>query len=328
MKQDYKTYEIIDFIEDQSFIEFVHKSDSKSLAFWTKWIADNPTSKQKTDEAIATINQIRIQDVPSLSDQGVDDLFARINTSIENPVVKDKPGKIKQLNWIRYAAAAAILLLIGFWVLKPSFSTESQFKTKFAEQKMVELPDRSTVNLNVDSELKFDKKSWTENRSVSLDGEAFFSVEKGESFVVNSSIGSVEVLGTSFNVLNRDGYFEVICLSGKVKVSINDQVMEEIITPNESIYYNQRTKVFEKRLVAKAARKLWMDGSIYFVEKPMEYVFSELERKFDVTIIDKKQDGLFQGKISMNSLDSAIYDVCWPMNLNYEINGKTITIKK
>ena len=47
---------------------------------------------------------------------------------------------------------------------------------------------------------QFDKKRFTDERIIQLRGEAFFEVEKGSRFVVQTGKGAVEVLGTSFNV--------------------------------------------------------------------------------------------------------------------------------
>jgi transmembrane sensor len=41
---------------------------------------------------------------------------------------------------------------------------------------------------------------WSKERTLSLEGEAFFEVQKGSKFSVVTSDGIVEVLGTSFDV--------------------------------------------------------------------------------------------------------------------------------
>ena len=51
-------------------------------------------------------------------------------------------------------------------------------------------------NVNVENK-------WKNERSVNLDGEGFFKVAKGSKFDVETSAGTVSVVGTQFNVKNR-----------------------------------------------------------------------------------------------------------------------------
>ena len=43
--------------------------------------------------------------------------------------------------------------------------------------KTIELPDGSSIQMNADSKIEYDTKSWNENRIVTLEGEAFFTVK-------------------------------------------------------------------------------------------------------------------------------------------------------
>ncbi|KAG1657664.1 hypothetical protein GQR58_023330 [Nymphon striatum] len=130
--------------------------------------------------------------------------------------------KVIQLNpfkkFLRVAAAIAILLTGSYFFLNASNETVT---TQYAENKEVILPDNSEVTLNADSELSFNKKDWATNRNLALEGEAFFKVAKGERFTVNTAGGTVAVLGTQFNVENRNGFFEVTCYEGLVSVTFN-----------------------------------------------------------------------------------------------------------
>jgi Fe2+-dicitrate sensor, membrane component len=65
------------------------------------------------------------------------------------------------------------------------------------------------VNLNSSSQLSYSKNKWDSKREVTLNGEAFFKVSKGSTFDVITLNGKVSVLGTQFNVKQRENYFEV-----------------------------------------------------------------------------------------------------------------------
>ncbi len=322
MSKDFTTYSSIDLAEDQSFIEYVKRANPQSIKFWMQWIEKHPTHLSKVKQAERMINDLLVQE-ESLSPSKVDELFAKIESSMEQPIV----ARVRKLSWMKYAAAAAILLLVSVFIFWPSSSTNI-YKTKFAQREEIMLPDQSEVLLNADSELEFDDRQWSAQRLISLNGEAFFEVKKGSRFVVNTTIGSVEVLGTSFNVLNRDGYFEVICKTGKVKVSVNQLGETEIIEPNQGIFYSQLENKLVKKIISKEQTDLWTTGEIRFEEKPIQYVLNEISRQFDVQINGANIEAAYTGTVKLSSLDSALYAVCWPMNLKYEINGRQVEIVK
>ena len=67
--------------------------------------------------------------------------------------------------------------------------------------------------------LKFKKNNWNNKRSLSLTGTAYFEVEKGQSFTVNTNEGNVVVLGTKFTVNTSSNFIEVQCFEGIVSVT-------------------------------------------------------------------------------------------------------------
>ena len=89
---------------------------------------------------------------------------------------KTQPKIIKLSNYFM-AAAAAILLLIGFYSVSLVFSNE-KIKTEFASQTTVTLPDGTLVTLNAGSKLVWSNRSFDKERTVTVDGEAFFDVKK------------------------------------------------------------------------------------------------------------------------------------------------------
>ena len=319
MPVDFTKYKSIDLAEEQSFIAYVKNSHPESVAFWSQWITDHPDQKDKVSEAEALIRGILVEE-EQLSTTDVDALFNRIESSI----LKENKSKVKRLHWVRYAAAAAILLLAGFFLFMPS--TDRTVSTKFAQQKEITLPDQSGVLLNADSKIAYAKKDWSDNRELDLQGEAFFSVEKGGKFKVNTSLGTVEVLGTSFNVLNRDGYFEVICITGKVNVTVDQLNQSEIIERYEGVFFNQQDNILVRKSISKEQDILWSEGQIHFEEKPLSFVFDEMERQFDINILEQAVQGSYTGTVNLSSLDSALYDICWPMKLNYDIKGRRVFI--
>ena len=129
--------------------------------------------------------------------------------------------KVKSLKPWRIASAIAAILVLGFLVVNLTADDLTTYSTATAESLEITLPDDSAVQLNAGTTLSFNEDKWQDARAVSLDGEALFKVAKGSTFTVKTAAGTVQVLGTEFNVINREGLFEVTCYEGRVAVDIN-----------------------------------------------------------------------------------------------------------
>ena len=87
---------------------------------------------------------------------------------------------------------------------------------------LVEFPDGSIAYLNQQSSVKFDKTFMS--REVTMKGEVFFDVQPGDTpFIVHSSLGDVEVVGTEFNVNATSEELEVEVEEGIVSVKGKDE---------------------------------------------------------------------------------------------------------
>jgi ferric-dicitrate binding protein FerR (iron transport regulator) len=72
-------------------------------------------------------------------------------------------------------AAIAFLLTSSYFLF---FNSTTTFETSIAQTQSFQLPDESEVTLNAASKITFHKKSWKENRNLTLEGEAYFQVQK------------------------------------------------------------------------------------------------------------------------------------------------------
>ena len=98
----------------------------------------------------------------------------------------------------------------------------------------IELPDQSTINLNAASQISYNDNHWNKARRIALNGEAYFDVTKGATFKVETTLGTVTVYGTQFNVKQRNKLFEVVCYEGLVGVLFNGE--ETLLRPGEGIF--------------------------------------------------------------------------------------------
>jgi len=208
-----------------------------------------------------------------------DDIWAEIESVIAPMPVK-KPTL--HINFAKWVAAASIILLIGL-VSFMRFYTKD-IHTVAGTHLLVQLPDKSTVNLNAQSYVEFHPYWWRFNREVKFEGEGYFEVEKGKKFTVVSKLGTTKVLGTSFNIFSREQVYRVTCLTGKVKVTSKSK-HEVILLPNckASVNDNGKIEVFED--IEALPEISWKNNLFMFTASPIRDVFKEIERQYGVTIL-------------------------------------------
>lgn len=310
---------ILRFTEDKSFINWVNSGFSVDNDKWHPLQSDSQTQNDIA-EAIELVELLKF-DVAEISRSRKHNLLERINDTTQKTESPVKEINISRSNnsrsWTLGIAATFLLLVFAFW---PS-SSMMQIQTGLAEMETVSLPDNSEIFINAKSELEYSAVNYVDKRSIDLDGEAFFKVEKGKPFSVNTQIGKIEVLGTSFNVFSRKDKFEVVCETGKVRVSLNAKNNSVVLNPGEKCYleHGQLTKVKRNK-----KSNQWIDGLFHYDGAMLKDVIAEMERqfdvKFDVSKINTKEK--YSGFFSRHSLDNALESVFWTLNLNFERSEK------
>ena len=223
--------------------------------------------------------------------------------------------------WVGAAASLALILSVAYLF---NLNTPTELSSKSGEMKQIELPDGSTAILNAGSSLMFDRDNWSNERLVTLEGEAFFHVKKGNSFIVNTPNGNVKVLGTSFNVFSRGSDFSVSCKTGKVEVSNTANAV--LLTPGLCTYSSNNGLVephpFETELIG-----IWKQREYYHFENvPLQHVFNELERQFSVSfeLNGVPEDIVVNADINIQELDKALKVVCATYGLSADKSNHSV----
>jgi ferric-dicitrate binding protein FerR (iron transport regulator) len=247
--------------------------------------------------------------------------------------LSDVLGEIKSkssrpgMRWTRFIVRVAAVIAISFSVYYYASNLDTNVTTRIAQKTMLELPDDSEVVLNAVSTLSFNKKDWRNVRNVFLEGEAYFKVEKGQKFSVITPVGNVTVLGTQFNVKQRDDLFEVICYEGSVQVTYQSEI--QILKPGDHFL------ILAGKYIAKeketSLNPAWINNKSYFKSLPYAHVIQEFERQFNVSIdfqnVDAEQ--LFSGSFVHNDRTLALKSITLPLNLKYSIiNDNTIVLER
>ncbi|MFD0796725.1 FecR family protein [Maribacter chungangensis] len=222
-------------------------------------------------------------------------------------------------SFLRVAAAAVLVLGAAFMYLN---SLDTTVSTQYAENKEIVLPDTSEVRLNAASTLSYDDKNWDENRTLSLQGEAFFKVAKGKTFTVTTDQGTVTVLGTQFNVKNRENFFEVTCYEGLVSVLYQGQETK-VPAGNSIIAINGN---LSKNSAPINGEPSWLRNESSFQSIPLKYVLAEFERQHNINVDSKGIDAnmLFTGTFSNTDTDLALKSISIPLQISFTLEGNNV----
>ncbi|MEM9680829.1 MAG: FecR domain-containing protein, partial [Bacteroidota bacterium] len=237
-----------------------------------------------------------------------------------------KPHKTASNNWLKPLIGIAAVLLIGFSIFYYTSGLDTTVETLAAEQTTFELPDNSSVDLNAVSSLVYNKRKWSNDRQVILDGEAFFKVAKGSKFDVKTKDGIVSVLGTEFNVKQRQNYFEVSCYEGLVSVTHHKKTIK--LTPGKSY------AVIDGKIITDEKENTnspgWINNESRFSSRPLKYVIEEFQFQYNIEVSTKDIDTqqLFSGSFTHDNIDLALKSITLPLNLTYSKSGNTIVIKR
>lgn len=252
------------------------------------------------------------------TDERVDD--KKLASFFDQMDAKNEPAK--PFNWMRVAASIALLIAAGFIVYVVN---NESIETTAGQMASISLPDGSIVELGGSSSLSFNKMSWRLNRSVDLEGEGYFKVEKGSTFTVNSALGQTEVLGTQFNVLASKSLYSVTCYEGKVKVSSGSEDVE-IVAGGKVELQGGKLRKADHQLLSPS----WIQGSYEFEGTSLGVVLDQLSRAYDLEVeIDPELlSEEYTGYFPTDDIEMAMKLVLDPMGMEYKKRGQKVSVKK
>ncbi len=283
--------------------------------YLSDWL-ENKITNEQLKQIISNEDFIAYQKIKSsldnyqIENEDLEKSFQSIKSKIEQKKSQQKTPVISL--WKYVSIAASIVVLFGTYFY---FSYQNNFETGFGEKENIVLLDHSKVILNAKSQLTY-SNSFIFNRSLKLNGEAFFEVEKGSKFTVETKQGTVSVLGTKFNVNVSDNFFEVICYQGKVSVSFNKK--KTILTQGESIRnYNSNVENWVDYNIKKPT---WIANETTFKNTPIFIVFQKIKNQYgtNISFPNAVANTVFTGTISHKNINDALQSVCIPLHLKFK----------
>ena len=231
--------------------------------------------------------------------------------NVTNDIKKQKTTSI--YGWF-FKIAAILIICLGIYFALPS--AQIIHNTIAGEKSNVTLPDNSIAYLNAGSSLSYNNKNWDQERTIHLDGEAFFDVAKGTKFTVKTEQGSVTVTGTAFNVKQRKKFFEVRCFKGSVKVKTEDGI--EMLEAGEVLQLNEGLNFLTKFMLID--KPTWLHKLSSFDSTPLYVVIEELENQYNIPVelkgIDVNQ--LFTGSFTHENIEVALQSITIPLQLKFK----------
>ncbi|MDY8134893.1 FecR family protein [Aquimarina sp. 2201CG5-10] len=292
-----------------------YESDNTFIARWVAGeLSEEELSEFKKSEAYKEFALIN-EEAQKFKAPPVDKRQALIKTKEQITFGKKRKPISIYRTWYVVAASIAIIISI-FGVL----NTTKSYTTSYGEQLAVTLPDGSKIQLNADSKLTHKRFFWLNNRNVSLQGEGYFEVEKGEGFKVETAHGTVAVLGTKFNIKTRSTTFELNCFEGVVRFDKLTSTESKILKKDDRIILSDGIINSEK---ASETIPNWMQGISIFKEKPLQEVLDEIQIQFNVTFNIKNTEDvskLFTGSFLHDDLEKALKSTLIPMGIPYKLS--------
>jgi ferric-dicitrate binding protein FerR (iron transport regulator) len=337
--RNYDDYNAADFIRNDFFVEWVLHPTPEADEFWEHWLKLHPDKKKEVLLARKLMLALDFKKTP-VEQIPAEAILNRIRSSIRDELRQSATPSIKAPRprwWV--AAAAAVFAVIGAGLVL-YLNTRSQVytsvQTTFDERRQVILPDESIVLLNANTKLKY-KTTWSPDapREVWLHGEAFFTVTKSDhpdnlKFLVHTENLNVEVLGTTFNVVNRRGKTQVVLNTGKVRLTSSD-TREKAITmqPGELAELSQGQEVFITRQVNPAVYTSWTSNQLIFQQSSLKEVIQTLEDNYGYAVenqVGEIENMTFTATIPTVDLDTVLYVLSETYGVNFRKKDKAIVI--
>ena len=287
---------------------------------------------------------------------------------------KDPAGKISIRKIILQSVSIAAILIITFFAGSYYAGTTinntddidailsyNEITAPYGSNSEIKLPDGSEVILNAGSTLKYRTDFNSENRDLTLVGEAYFKVARNTELPLNVIAGNINIkaVGTEFNVkaYADDELIETTLVEGKVEITRVGENIEENkfvdLNPNQKAIYIKETESFSFERIENVdpsmpvpAKTLydnilispkvdvnqvaaWTQGKLIIRGEDLENLCIDLERKYDVTIIfkdNKIKQYRFTGVLLDETLEQVLSAIRLTSPIKFDVAGKTVLL--
>ncbi|MGV3508051.1 MAG: FecR family protein [Sphingobacteriaceae bacterium] len=264
--------------------------------------------------------------------------------------------------WQKVAVAVVLLCFctIGLYNFDYKFGGEKllEVSVKKGEIQKLVLPDGTSVWINAGSKIRYSENFGVADRTVYLEGEAYFDIAKKETpFLVKAAQFTIRDIGTIFNIKSypEDRVFEATVVEGQISV---ESELKQHLKNKVLVDANQVLKITDVRktqLAPQADQKQlvsafeevkvvqlnpaqlseyngWKDDLLVFDGDTFEEIARVIERRFNVSIViadeelkKYKYSGTFK---NIRDISKVFKVIKQNTPISYTTNGSLITIEK
>lgn len=207
-----------------------------------------------------------------------------------------------------YKLAAAIVLLIsaaGLIFLRKENPTYILTQQKVSKNT---LPDGSKIVLNCNTSLSYQDFDGKERVIRLQHGEAFFDVkpDKTRPFIIEAKGIEIKVLGTSFNVKQRDTITEIIVERGLVSVTRGKDIIK--LKAGEKVFIGANSRSLQKQQNTDQLFRFYSNQLLIADNTPLWRIVEVLNETYQ-TKIDIKNPQLKNAKLNATFKDEPLDEI-------------------
>lgn len=327
--------------KDMLLAYFQGRLNEEEKASVERWINENPENQQTAND-IREIYQ-HTDTLYAMKKANEGHALKTVNKRIRNKLI----GKVI-LRVERCAAVFSIPLLFAtVWLTYQQMRKDVDYLTVTTNPGVITtitLPDSSKVTLNSSSCIRYPSAFNGSERTVYLNGEAYFDVNKDtrHPFIVKTHSNTEEVVvGTHFNVeaYESDEAIKTTLEEGCVvfrKTENNGDKKEATLLPGEAAVFDNKSGSLRKIKAEVDIDISWKDNVLIFRRTSAKDVLKALSKRYGVAfmVTNKKcYDNSFTGKIVNQRLDKVLEYLTMTSDMrfrylkNKDINEKDIRIE-
>ncbi|WP_171032869.1 FecR family protein [Fodinibius saliphilus] len=339
---------------DDSFIRFLKGTASENEeAQWSEWMQE----KAEYAELVKQGRELLKDGVETVSAPNAEPELQKLMARIESEKYFKPLNAIrkqhKKVVWATMAAAAGILLLVGFIGRQAFFQNDGTensqassiayrtLTTEYGERTAVHYSDGSEIVMNAHSTMRMPENVKGSNAvEVWLEGEAFFNITRksdsnSRTFIVHTPDGDVSVLGTEFAVNTSGEQTRVVLAEGRVRLenkgAPDKDAIQYEMEPGELALLAKGMDKIEVSNVNPKVYTSWSTDSLVLDNTPFSELIKRIEFTYDVKVKVKQKHLLTEkltGKFRNLDLNHLIEGISKTMNVKIIKRNKTLFVEK
>lgn len=346
--------QLSDLLMDDSFVRFLKGTASKEEEVrWSAWM-------QQNNEHILLVAKGRellskgLQPLPKPNvNLEYEQLKSRIDAEKRYKPYKKVQKRQRKLVWATMAAAASILLLVGF-LARQSFiqndRTEQSrvasidyriLESKSGQKTSVQYSDGSKIVINANSKMRLpERTTGADTMQVWLEGEALFSIARkpdseSRTFIVHTPDGRVSVLGTTFAVNTTKSLSQVVLAEGSVRINVQGKGQKTglayTMLPGEMALFSPESDEIKVQQVNAEVYTSWASDTLILDNTPLADLIERIEFTYDVKVQVEIEELLSQkltGRFENVNLEFLLKGIAQALDVEVTRQEKTIYIKE